>query len=64
MNKDNYGMNKREFTKRILAATGVITCSPMMGYSGGVSDRLWKWSKEGLYWSSTPRWYQVPDMSK
>ena len=48
-------MNKREFMKRGLASTGVITFSPLMGFSGCVSEKLWKWSKEGLYWSSTPR---------
>jgi len=48
-------MNKREFLKQGLAATGAIACSPLMSFSGPTSEKLWKWSKEGLYWSSTPR---------
>ena len=48
-------MNKREFLKQGLAATGAIACSPLMGFSGETSEKLWKWSKEGLYWSPTPR---------
>ncbi|MDP2335390.1 MAG: AmmeMemoRadiSam system radical SAM enzyme [Bacteroidota bacterium] len=48
-------MNTREFLKRGLAATGAIACSPMMSFSGETSEKLWKWSKEGLYWSPTPR---------
>lgn len=48
-------MNKREFLKQGLAATGAIAFSPMMGFSGETSEKLWKWSKEGLYWSTTPR---------
>ena len=48
-------MNKREFLKQGLAATGAIAFSPMMGFSGETSEKLWKWSKEGLYWSPTPR---------
>jgi pyruvate formate lyase activating enzyme len=27
----------------------------MMGFSNSTSEELWKWSKEGLYWSSSPR---------
>ncbi len=48
-------MNKREFLKQGLAATGAIACSPLMGFTGNASEKLWKWSKEGLYWSPTPR---------
>ena len=48
-------MNKREFLKCGLAATGAFACSPLMGFTGVSSDKLWKWSKEGLYWSPTPR---------
>jgi len=48
-------MDKREFLKRGLAATGAIACSPLMGLAGGSEEKLWKWSKEGLYWSPTPR---------
>jgi len=48
-------MNKREFLKHGLAATGAIACSPLMSLAGESSEKLWKWSKEGLYWSPTPR---------
>ena len=48
-------MNKREFLKQGLAATGAMACSPLMGFAGNTSEKLWKWSKEGLYWSLTPR---------
>ncbi len=48
-------MNTREFLKQGLAATGAIACSPMISFAGETSEKLWKWSKEGLYWSETPR---------
>jgi len=48
-------MNTREFLKQGLAATGAIACSPMMSFAGESGEKLWKWSKEGLYWSETPR---------
>ena len=51
----NQEMNKREFLKQGLAATSAITCSPLMSLAGGESEKLWKWSKEGLFWSPTPR---------
>lgn len=48
-------INKREFLKRGLAVTGAIACSPLMSFSGEAGEKLWKWSKEGLFWSPTPR---------
>ena len=48
-------MNKREFLKCGLAATGAIACSPLMGLAGNADEKLWKWSKESMYWSPTPR---------
>ena len=27
----------------------------MKGFSGDIDEKLWKWSKEGMYWSQTPR---------
>lgn len=48
-------MNKREFLKYGLAATGALASAPMMGFSAGASEKPWKWSKEGMYWTSTPR---------
>lgn len=48
-------MNKREFLKQGLAATGAIAFSPLMSFSEKSNEKLWKWSKEGLYWSPTPR---------
>lgn len=48
-------MNKREFLKYGLAATGALASGGMMGFSGGTAEKLWKWSKEGMYWTTTPR---------
>ena len=48
-------INKREFLKQGFVATSAITVAPMMSFTGSANERLWKWSKEGLYWSSTPR---------
>ncbi len=48
-------MNKREFLKQGLAATGAMAFYPLMGFAGDASEKLWKWSKEGLFWSPTPR---------
>jgi pyruvate formate lyase activating enzyme len=48
-------MNKREFLKRGLAATSAVTCSSLAGFSGEAGAKPWKWSKEGVYWSPTPR---------
>lgn len=52
---ENSEMNKREFLKYGMAATGAIACSPLTGFSGNASEKPWRWSKEGMYWSSTPR---------
>lgn len=52
---ENSEMNKREFLKYGLAATGAIAGAPLMGFAGNVSEKPWRWSKEGMYWSSTPR---------
>ena len=27
----------------------------MIGFSDDIGEKLWKWSKEGMYWSQTPR---------
>ena len=48
-------INKREFLKQGLVATSAITCAPVMSFAGNASEKLWQWSREGLYWSSTPR---------
>ena len=48
-------ISKREFLKRGLTATCAIACSPLMGFNNSTSEKLWKWSKEGLYYSPTPR---------
>jgi len=48
-------MNKREFLKYGLTATGALVGASLMGLAGETSEKLWKWSKEGLYWSPTPR---------
>jgi pyruvate formate lyase activating enzyme len=52
---ENNDMNKRDFLKHGLAATGAMAFAPMMGFSASASEKLWKWSKEGLYWTTTPR---------
>ena len=48
-------MNKRDFLKYGLAATGVLAGAPLMGFAGNASEKPWKWSKEGMYWTTTPR---------
>lgn len=48
-------MNKREFLRKGLAATGAIVCSSLMSFAGPATGKLWKWSKDGLYWSPTPK---------
>ena len=48
-------INKREFLKQGIVATSAITCAPVMSFAGNSGEKLWEWSKEGLYWSSTPR---------
>jgi len=52
---ENSAMDKREFLKQGLAATGAIVGSPLMGFAGSAREKPWKWSKEGMYWSPTPR---------
>ena len=51
----NYDMNKRDFLKHGLAATGAMAFSPLLGFSASTGEKLWKWSKEGMYWITTPR---------
>lgn len=48
-------MNKRDFLKHGLAATGAMAFAPMMGFSASAGEKPWKWSKESLYWTTTPR---------
>jgi pyruvate formate lyase activating enzyme len=48
-------MNKRDFLKHGLAATGAMAFAPMMGFSASAGEKPWKWSKEGMYWTTTPR---------
>ena len=48
-------MNKRDFLKHGLAAAGAMAFAPMTGFSASAGEKLWKWSKEGLYWTTTPR---------
>lgn len=52
---ENNDMNKRDFLKYGLAATGAMAFAPMMGFSASAGEKPWKWSKEGLYWTTTPR---------
>ena len=42
-------MNKREFLKYGLAATGALAGGPMMGFAESAAEKPWKWSKEGMY---------------
>ena len=44
-----------KFLKQELADTGDSVSSPMMSPAGGNSEKPWKWSMEGLFWSPTPR---------
>ena len=48
-------MKKREFLKQGFVDTGAITVAPMMSLSAAVDEKPGKWSKEGLYWTTTPR---------
>ncbi|HZK92849.1 MAG TPA: AmmeMemoRadiSam system radical SAM enzyme [Prolixibacteraceae bacterium] len=48
-------ISKREFLKQGLTTAGALALSPMMSFTDSSSKNLWKWSKEGLYWSPTPR---------
>src|SRR5665647_3427705 len=48
-------ISKREFLMQGLTAAGAIALSPMMSFADPGSKNLWKWSKEGQYWSPTPR---------
>lgn len=48
-------INKREFLKQSCIATSAITCLPFMNFTEKSEIALWKWSKEGLFWSPTPR---------
>ena len=48
-------ISKREFLKQGLAATGTITLLPILSFADSGNKNLGKWSKEGLYWSPTPR---------
>jgi len=54
-NQTFYFMNKREFLKQGLFATGILACPPLISQAGGSDEKLWKWSKEGVFWSPTPR---------
>ena len=44
-----------KFLKQELADTGDSICSPKMSPAGEKSEKPWKWSREGLFWSPTPR---------
>jgi pyruvate formate lyase activating enzyme len=48
-------MNKRDFLKHGLAAAGAMAFAPMTGFSAAAGEKPWKWSKEGLFWTTTPR---------
>jgi pyruvate formate lyase activating enzyme len=56
-------LNKREFLKCALLGTGAVcsgigipaAANPISTLFSVPVDKLWKWSKEGLYYSETPR---------
>jgi pyruvate formate lyase activating enzyme len=63
MKRANTTLSKREFLKCGLLGTGAIlsgvafpvAANPLLAFLPNPSDELWKWSKEGLYYSETPR---------
>jgi pyruvate formate lyase activating enzyme len=63
MKRANTTQSKREFLKCGLLGTGAIlsgvafpvAANPLLAFLPNPSDELWKWSKEGLYYSETPR---------
>ena len=48
-------INKREFLKQGIVGTSAITVAPLLSLSSKPAEKLGKWSKEGLFWTSTPR---------
>jgi pyruvate formate lyase activating enzyme len=56
-------LSKREFLKRGLLGTGAIlsgigipvAANPISTFLSLPEEKLWKWSKEGLYYTETPR---------
>ncbi|MDX9882742.1 MAG: AmmeMemoRadiSam system radical SAM enzyme [Prolixibacteraceae bacterium] len=48
-------MNKREFIQKGLSITGALACMPRAVMAGISGEKLWKWSREGDFWSPTPR---------
>ena len=49
-------INKRQFIKRcLLGAGGLCTLPNSKIFASGKNDDLWKWSKEALFYTETPR---------
>jgi pyruvate formate lyase activating enzyme len=63
MKREKTTYSKREFLKCGLLGTGAIlsgignplSANPVSIFTDIPEDKLWKWSKEGLYYSETPR---------
>jgi pyruvate formate lyase activating enzyme len=63
MKRGKNTLTKREFLKCGLLGTGAVfsgigipvEANPLSAFLSTSEDKLWKWSKEGLYYSETPR---------
>jgi len=63
MKKSEKKISKRQFMKYTLAGIGGIACAPMTSLFGknpvsapnNPSEKLWKWSREAMYYTTTPR---------
>ena len=63
MKKTEKKISKRQFVKYTLAGISGIACAPITGLFGknpvseisGPSEKLWKWSREAMYYTVTPR---------
>lgn len=49
-------ISKREFLKQSAVCAGGMLCSNALALGGNLSpDELWKWSREAIFYSTTPR---------
>ncbi len=49
-------ISKREFLKRSMLCAGGVLCADALSFGNGISpDELWKWSREAMFYSNTPR---------
>ena len=48
-------INKRDFLKQGFLSAAALACTPSLAIAGMGEKELWKWSKEAMFWSPTPR---------